>query len=102
MSSVPTQPASRHPLLVLAAVVGAALPATCLTWLANSIGKEGPLYSSLHLGVLTVASATGIGMYLLQLRLDPNVPKFALLPAVLVSFGSSVVALVVACVWFIQ
>lgn len=102
MSSTPIPTASHHPLLVLAAVIGAALPATLLTWLANSLSKEGPLYSSLHLGVLTVASATGIGMYLLQLRLDPNVPKFALLPAALVGFGSSVVALVVACVWFLQ
>jgi hypothetical protein len=92
---------AHHPLLVSLVTVVVSLPATAFTWLANSMSKDGPSYSELHFAVLAVACACGFGMYLFQLRIDPNVPRYALLPAALTSFVSSAVASAAACVWFL-
>ena len=90
-----------HPLLVLAVVAGTALPATSFTALANSLSKDGPRFAGLPFAVLAVACACGLGMYLLQLWIDPNVPRFALAPAALASFAASVVASAGAIIWFL-
>ena len=86
---------------VMATVVGVALPATFFVLMVDSIGKEpnGPL---LYCPVLLVPSLFGLLGPVVARRIDPNSPGNGLAVAAVVSFVTSVVALVVALVFFIH
>ena len=96
MSSTTNPTSEAHSSLgVFASVVGVTIPAAFLTMMADSIGKD-PYGPILYLSVVVGPSLLGFLAYAIGLRIDPNVPRSALGPAVVVSLCASLLAFVLS------